>query len=825
MRRSTTSCLRLALASTPLVFGSVSNSKAQDVVEAGSASWYASIPEGRPIPADQNGTPVVPNVTDDFEGHASTNDWCSSIFWTHQPGNEFGTPMFALPLAFQASPDGLLLGRPPAPAVVNNTFASGFGYTNAPIRITTGGLDANDFAVARAGDWTVTPRWTDGEQTLEATFGHGMPFVYANATGGRPIVDPKTSLGFQLIEIEGREACFRVAGEVYAAYAPAGRTWNFTNGILITDQLVEDGRFSVACLPDDSAATRATYFAAADARVIDSRASWSYDDESSNVLADFEFVLEPGTKATPIVALFRHQWLHAEIDAAEFLPQVFPSARGDMKIVARSNFRVRHPFNGLIPHFPDLGQFDSAAMTAELQELLAPPRLITGESSYWNGKSLGRAAMLLPIAEQLGDEEAQARIISELKDQLENWLKVDDVDENGDQDDRFLAYQDTWGTVIGYPDSYGSASQLNDHHFHYGYFVMAAAAIAQRDPAWAAAWGPGIEILIKDAANWDRSDDRFPFLRNFDPYAGHAHASGHASFSNGNNQESSSESINFSAAVALWGAAIGDDEIRDLGIYLHAVESEAIAQYWFDADDEVFPENYPHSQVGIVWSNGGDYGTWWSSNPEEIHGINLLPITTGSLHLGRRPTMMRQSYLHLLTTNFGAPTMWQDALWSGLAMGVPDAAVLEFETRAYSPESGASRPHTRHWISSLGEWGVVDTDVVADTPHFAVFKKGDVRTRLAWNPGLEPLTVTFSDGVSGCVPAGGVVRINAGDPDCEPKALPGDLNGDGRVSGADLGLLIGGWGVCSDPACPGDLNEDGLINGADLGLLFGYWTA
>ena len=187
--------------------------------------------------------------------------------------------------------------------------------------------------------------------------------------------------------------------------------------------------------------------------------------------------------------------------------------------------------------------------------------------------------------------------------------------------------------------------------------------------------------------------------------------------------------------------------------------------------------------------------------------------------------MMRRSYLHLLTTNFGAPTMWQDTLWGGLAMGVPEAAVLEFESRAYSPESGSSRPHTRHWISSLGGWGVVDTDVVADTPHFAVFKKDDVRTRLAWNPGLEPLTVTFSDGVSGCVPAGGVVRINAGDPDCEPKALPGDLNGDGRVSGADLGLLIGGWGVCSDPACPGDLNEDGLSNGADLGLLFGYWTA
>ena len=824
MRRSTTSCLRLALASTPLMFGWVSSSNAQDVVEAGSASWYASVPAGLTVPCDETGTPVVPNVTPDFEGHASTADWCSSIFWTRQPGNEFGNPMFALPLAFQASPDGLLLGRVPAAAVVTNAFASGFGYTNAPIRITTGGLATEDFAVARSGDWTVTPRWSDDDQTLEATFGRGMPFVYATASGGRPIIDPKTSLGFQLIDLDGREACFRIAGNVYAAYAPAGRTWNFSNGVFITDQLVSDGRFAVACLPDDSAETRAAYLAAADARVVGSLASWSHDEATSDVLADFDFEVEDGIKTAPIIALFRHQWLHAEIEEDDYLPGVFSTPRGDMKLIDRSNFRVRHPFNGLIPHFPDLGQFDREAMAAELEQVLIPSPLITGNGTYWNGKSLGRAAMLLPIAEQLGDEDARSRILTELKTSLEDWFHVGAVPDGGGDDERFFAYHAEWGTLLGYPDGFGSTSQLNDHHFHYGYFVMAAAAIAQRDAAWAEAWGPAVEMLIKDAANWDRTDQRFPFLRNFDPYAGHAHASGHAAFSNGNNQESSSESINFSTAVALWGAAVGDDRIRDLGLYLHAVESEAIAQYWFDADDEVFPENFVHSQLGIVWSNGGDYGTWWSSNPEEIHGINLLPITTGSLHLGRRPTMMRRSYLHLLTTNFGAPTMWQDVLWSGLAMGVPDAAVLEFETRAYSPESGASRPHTRHWISSLGAWGVVDTTVVADIPHFAVFTKNDVRTRLAWNPGTEPITVTFSDGVSGCVPPGEVVRIDVDSAECGPAALPGDLDGDGTVGGADLGLMIGGWGVCSGPDCPGDLNGDGSINGADLGLLFGFWT-
>lgn len=47
----------------------------------------------------------------------------------------------------------------------------------------------------------------------------------------------------------------------------------------------------------------------------------------------------------------------------------------------------------------------------------------------------------------------------------------------------------------------------------------------------------------------------------------------------------------------------------------------------------------------------------------------------------------------------------------------------------------------------------------------------------------------------------------------------GDLNGDGAVNGADLGLLLGDWGA----AGPGDLDHSGTVDGADLGLLLGTW--
>ena len=49
------------------------------------------------------------------------------------------------------------------------------------------------------------------------------------------------------------------------------------------------------------------------------------------------------------------------------------------------------------------------------------------------------------------------------------------------------------------------------------------------------------------------------------------------------------------------------------------------------------------------------------------------------------------------------------------------------------------------------------------------------------------------------------------------SACPADLNNNGVVDGADLGLLLGNWGNSGI----GDINNDGIVNGADLGTLLG----
>ncbi|MBM4114790.1 MAG: hypothetical protein FJ252_02810 [Phycisphaerae bacterium] len=51
-----------------------------------------------------------------------------------------------------------------------------------------------------------------------------------------------------------------------------------------------------------------------------------------------------------------------------------------------------------------------------------------------------------------------------------------------------------------------------------------------------------------------------------------------------------------------------------------------------------------------------------------------------------------------------------------------------------------------------------------------------------------------------------------------PSTNPSDLNDDGSVDGADLGILLGAWGSAG-----GDINGDGTTDGSDLGLLLAAW--
>ena len=56
------------------------------------------------------------------------------------------------------------------------------------------------------------------------------------------------------------------------------------------------------------------------------------------------------------------------------------------------------------------------------------------------------------------------------------------------------------------------------------------------------------------------------------------------------------------------------------------------------------------------------------------------------------------------------------------------------------------------------------------------------------------------------------------------QSCAADLNGDGRIDGTDLSVILAGWGPCGAGAgCAGDINGDGSVNGTDLTVVIEGW--
>ena len=684
------------------------------------------------------------HVTANFPaGAVPTNDWWTSLLWRKFSCASVSENLMAHPLAYHAFTDGLGVSYPTT-ATISGT-ATGVGEYHYPyaedFRLGIAGLDA-DGKVDGYSDWTVSELWTNGASSLRTTFGHGLPFVFATKTGGDAIL---TGAAAPTIWSNADGAVgYTINGHDYAAFGPTGSTWTLS-GSTLRSSLAGKSFFSVAVLPTTPTSTNANRLAALAAyapyahnHVTGTKVSWSYDEASATMTATYAFTTtaRQGSGSGTVYALYPHQRDH--LAGATPSGYSYVSPRGPMRVVVGSSqFQTVTPFHGVLPQLADTGFAAGSADAAQLdgyveQVATGDPFAGFGDDTYWTGKAFGRISQVAQIAQLTGNTGARDRLLGAMKTRLTDWLTA-----SPGETTRSFWYNPAWGTLIGYPASYGSDTDLNDHHFHYGYFVVGAATVAEFDPAWAAdsAYGGMVNTVIKDAANWDRTDTRFPFLRDFDIFAGHDWAAGHGAFAAGNNQESSSEGMNFASGLIQWGQATGNKTVRDLGIYLYTTQASAIENYWFDTDDEAFPAAFGHSAVGMVWGDGGSYSTWFSAEPEMIQGINLLPSTAGHLYLGYDPAYIRRNLAELERNNGGPATVWKDILWEFQALADAPTALAQFRSQAdsYAVEEGESRAHTFYWLKNLAGLGTVDRSVTADNPLAAAFVANGTRTYQAAN--------------------------------------------------------------------------------------------
>jgi endoglucanase Acf2 len=712
--------------------------------------------------------PVAEFVTGEAAGRAApTNQWYSSVMF-----QRWSQPLHAHPMTYRATEQGFELGLP------SKRFADIGGslelsYPHVPaIVVSPVSFTPKDARLSKFSDWLAQVSMAASpDEALTATVLHGSPFSFYELSKG--------DVRFRLAARDGviadptqagqdpRVAAVTIAGKAYAIFAPTGSSWEWKQPTELVLRLPANARyFSVAGLPDASASTLKDFHAVAYAFPTDTRVEWSYDEATSKVRSVYrvQTTAREGENLSTLMGLYPHHWSAVVPQPAS--QHGYDTVRGRIRLVPGNSFTLERTYYGFVPMWPALQDPANKDSVGSLLvgDMAKAPQMYNkmGRGTYWIGKGLGANAQLLSIAEVEGKAKMSDQLLAQLKDRLESWF-------DGERS-TYFAQDSTLGTFVGVPQEYDSIKAMNDHHFHYGYWVMAAAHVALRDPAWAAQqnWGGMVGKVIADIATDERGRRDFPFLRNFDAYEGHSWASGDANFDAGNNQESSSEAVNAWAGLVLWGEATGDRRLRDLGMFLLTSEVASVNQYWFDLDRQVLAPEYGKPFASMVFGGKYAYNTWWTQEPRQIFGINMLPMTTASTYLGADPKYVTSLVAALPAAvkayearggDDGTPAdIWQDVIASYAALGDPEAGAALWNRKG-SVEGGETRSHTAFWLASLKEMGTPDFTVTADTPLYAVFKdKGGARTYLAYNARSTPLQVKFSTGTSIEVPPKTLVR-------------------------------------------------------------------
>jgi len=261
-------------------------------------------------------------------------------------------------------------------------------------------------------------------------------------------------------------------------------------------------------------------------------------------------------------------------------------------------------------------------------------------SVYFGGIVMLKLAKMLDIAQNIGALELSTRISDVLQAEFADWANWDEG-ETG----KYFSYDKSVGSLIGYETSGFGGEVYNDHHFHYGYFILSAAILGKYNPDFVVKYKDFINALADDIATFDRKSAHFPYLRNFDLYNGHSWANGFADSADGNNQESSSEAINAWYGVNLWAKLTNNLELAKVSDYLYSTEVATARIYWLNWDNnkQIFPEAYSKNKASLVWGGKTEYNTWFSSQTSAIEGIQYLPFTAGSLYLFN-PDILARDY-------------------------------------------------------------------------------------------------------------------------------------------------------------------------------------
>lgn len=394
-------------------------------------------------------------------------------------------------------------------------------------------------SLAAYDSFSATMTWSAPGGTMTAPMVFGMPYVTVDYVALRPLILPGT---FTISSINGatnpgaamgtRFELVLSDGSTWVLYASTALTFDWNRGMM-TARGAFTGTLRAASLRRP-----------ADAAILDAHAetvprAGRMEITVSCELATLRFVFtSTGTAPLLMNALPHHL---ARLVMPSLVSLEYPTLTGSLRALEGNTWTMTLPLTkldwtaprALEPTYVPALRAALAADTASLPATVA-------NDPYFGGKALARLARLASIADELNDTTTAAAVRARLGPLTGAWLDGTNADP--------LVYDSTWGGIVttgslASPGAEFGAGHYNDHHFHWGYHLYAAAVMARKDPSFVAAHRAGLLSMVRDIANPSAADPHFPRFRSMDLFRGHSWAAGLSEFADGQNQESSSEEI------------------------------------------------------------------------------------------------------------------------------------------------------------------------------------------------------------------------------------------------------------------------------------------
>jgi endo-1,3(4)-beta-glucanase len=526
----------------------------------------------------------------------NTNAWYSSAY-------QFPSqPMFSYPGAVKIYEKGVGISVPQVKATEKTLYGS---YDE--MCVFNDGKPLIASTPIRYGDWNVDIEIKSGSETATLSLVQGMPTSYVAGFSNLQVA----CTGATISKVDS--GVLVVRGEASVLFQGKGETSIVHNSeseftISSPEKL---HRFSV--LTSKAPADVEPYGLQAWNRVLDSRVSYRVD---RSITTSYELITELGEPV--LTTIWPH---HGRVDGVvQSDGRVYQTVLGPMKLVSAKKFSNVSSRLDLTSQFTEITDLKRRAIIINAIKNDADKYLVekSPDGVYFKGTWIGALTTLVQLADLYQVKDVHQKLLVRLNKELESSLSEFAYDQKNTM---YVAKKPEFGNEKG-----------NDHHFHYGYYIRAAAVAGNYSPEKVASYSGVINEMIADISEESIESSRYPRLRAYSVYEGHSWADGVAGFADGNNQESTSESLNAWYAVWMWGEATGNQSIAQRGEWLFSQELTGTQAYWFGINNP-FPSGYSYPIASLVWGGKRDFSTWFSPQPMHVYGIQMLPITPASKYL------------------------------------------------------------------------------------------------------------------------------------------------------------------------------------------------